>query len=71
MKEEYQMPVFLAFLAGAIFASAASKSTNKNMKKAKENFDEVLDDDRELQRKVEEMLRRKEEEGEIIIKRKF
>jgi hypothetical protein len=41
------------------------------MKKAKENLDEVLDDDRELQRKVEEMLRRKEEEGEIIIKRKF
>ena len=71
MKEEYQMPVFLAFIAGAIFAAAASKSTNKNMKKAKENFDEVLDDDRELQRKVEEMIRRKEEEGEIIIKRKF
>ena len=65
------MPIFLAFLAGALFTAAASKSTKKNMKETKKDFDEVLNDDRELQKKVDEILRQKVEDGEIEIKRKF
>jgi hypothetical protein len=54
------MPIFLAFLAGGLFVSIASKSTRNNLKTAKDDLDEVLDDRQKLQEKVEEILRQKD-----------
>jgi hypothetical protein len=54
------MPLFLAFLAGGLFVSVASKSTRNNLKTAKEDFDEILDDKQKLEEKVEEILRKKD-----------
>jgi hypothetical protein len=59
------MPIFLAFLAGGLFASIATNYTKNNMKVAKEDFDEVLDDRRELMSKIHEILKEKEMNGEI------
>lgn len=53
------MPVFLAFLAGGLFVGLMSKSTKNNLKTAKEDFEEVLDDRKILEEKVEEHLREK------------
>ena len=65
------MPLFLAFLAGGLFVSIASKSTRNNLKEVKEDFNEILDDRRELSEKVDEILRQKEKNGEIKIERNY
>lgn len=63
------MPVFLAFLAGGLFVAIASNTTKNNINVVKEDIDNILDDRRELMRKVDEILKEKEKNGEIKINR--
>ena len=65
------MPVFLAFLAGGLFTALVSKKTKKNIEKVEEEFDDILDDRRELIQKIDEILRQKELSGEIKIERNY
>ena len=63
------MPVFLAFLVGGLFVAVASNTTKNNINIVKEDIDNILDDRRELIRKVDEILKEKEKNGEIKINR--
>ena len=63
------MSVFLAFLAGGLFATIASNTTKNNINVVKEDIDNILDDRRELMRKVDEILKEKEKNGEIKMNR--
>ena len=63
------MPVFLAFVAGGIFAAVISESTKKNIKTVDDEFQNLLKDRRELIQAIDEILREKEQSGEIKIER--
>jgi hypothetical protein len=63
------MPVFLAFLEGGLFVAVASNTTKNNINVVKEDIDNILDDRRELMRKVDEILKEKEKNGEIKMNR--
>ena len=63
------MPVFLAFLAGGLFVAITSNTTKNNINIVKEELDDILCDRRELMRKVDEILKEKEKNGEIKINR--
>jgi len=65
------MPVFLAFLAGGLFTALVSSNTKNNIKTVNREFDEVLDNRRELIERVDELLRQKELSGEIKIERNY
>ena len=61
----------VGFLLGGAFMYLISDHTQKNTKEAKDDLQEILNDRRELINKVEEILREKELNGEIEIKKKI